>query len=315
MAFFYVPNGIKMDDWTPEATGADFKLPFILEPLEPFRQETMVLSGLTLDKARPNGDGPGDHARAMSAFLTGAQPRKTAGADIRVGVSVDQVAAMKVGRNTALPSLEVGCEKGQQAGGCDSGYSCAYSSNISWRGESTPMAKEVNPRQVFERLFGRHDPNETAEARAKRELYDKSILDFITEDANQLSSKLGVNDKRKLDEYLDSIREIELRISRIEQAAKLDAPAKAVKPEGIPKEYADHIRLLTDMLVLAYQTDLTRISTFVYANDGSNRPYKFIECRKATMIFRTIWATRKSLKRSARSIASTLNNSRTSSAS
>jgi hypothetical protein len=277
MAFFYVPNGIKMDDWTPEAAGADFKLPFILEPLQPFQQETMVLSGLTLDKARPNGDGPGDHARAMSAFLTGAQPRKTAGADIRVGVSVDQLAAMKVGRNTALPSLEMGCEKGQQAGGCDSGYSCAYSSNISWRGESTPMAKEVNPRQVFERLFGRHDPNESAEARAKRELYDKSILDFITEDANQLSSKLGVTDKRKLDEYLDSIREIELRISRIEQAAKLDAPAKATKPEGIPKEYADHIRLLTDMLVLAYQTDLTRISTFVYANDGSNRPYKFID--------------------------------------
>jgi hypothetical protein len=277
MAFFYVPNGVKMDDWTPEAVGTDFKLPSILEPLAPFQQELNVLTGLTLDKARPHGDGPGDHARAMSAFLTCSQPRKTAGADIKVGISADQVAAQTIGRQTPFASLELGCEKGQQAGGCDSGYSCAYSSNLSWRGESTPMAKEVDPRQVFERLFGSEDANVSAEVRAKRDLFKKSILDLVSEDAKQLQGQLGATDKRKLGEYLDSVREIELRIARAEQAAKIDAPPTVAKPAGIPKEYPEHLKLLLDMLVLAFQTDLTRISTFVLANDGSNRSYKFID--------------------------------------
>jgi hypothetical protein len=277
LAFFYVPNGVKMDDWTPEAVGADFKLPSILEPLTPFQQELSVLTGLTLDKARPHGDGPGDHARAMSAFLTCSQPRKTSGADIKVGISADQIAAQKIGRLTPFASLELGCEKGQQAGGCDSGYSCAYSSNLSWRGESTPMAKEVDPRQVFERLFGSEDTNLSAESRAKRDLFKKSILDLVSEDAKQLQGQLGATDKRKLGEYLDSVREIELRIARAEQAAKIDAPPTVAKPAGIPKEYPEHLKLLFDMLVLAFQTDLTRISTFVIANDGSNRSYKFID--------------------------------------
>jgi hypothetical protein len=277
MAFFYVPNGVKMDDWKPEAEGTDFKLPSILEPLQAFQKDLNVISGLAADKARPHGDGPGDHARAMSAFLTGAQPRKTAGADIKVGISVDQIAAKKIGRLTPFSSLELGCEKGQQAGNCDSGYSCAYSSNISWRGESTPMAKEVDPRQVFERLFGGEIKDESPEARAKRELYNRSILDLVGEDAKQLSGKLGATDKRKLDEYLDCIRQIELRITRAEHASKAEAPASAVKPTGIPAEYPEHCKLMLDMLVLAFQTDMTRIGTFVFANDGSNRSYKFIE--------------------------------------
>jgi hypothetical protein len=278
MAFFYVPNGIHMQDWTPKVDGAAFELPKTLEPLAAHKDRLLVLSGLTADKARANGDGPGDHARAMSAFLTGCQPKKTAGADIRVGVSVDQMAAMKVGSKTKFPSLEIGTEGGRQAGSCDSGYSCAYSSSISWRGESTPMIKEIDPRLLFERLFASQDPNEAAASRAKREQYAKSILDFVQADANDLRRRLGQADQRKMDEYLTSIRELEQRIQRTEkgQVAEAKQPDLA-KPTGVPKDYEDHIRILSDLLVLAFQGDLTRISTFVYANDGSNRSYRMIE--------------------------------------
>jgi hypothetical protein len=276
LAFFYVPNGIHMQDWTPAAPGALQDLPHTLEPLQAFREDLMVLSGLTLDKARANGDGPGDHARAMASFLTGRQARKTAGADIRIGISVDQMAAQKAGKQTKFASLELGCDRGLQAGNCDSGYSCAYSANLSWRGESTPMPKEVDPRLLFERLFGSQAEGETAESRARRERNKKSILDFVNEDANALAGQLSATDKRKLDEYLSSIREIELRIARTEQASQESGPAPLAKPDGIPKEYVDHIRLLSDLLVLAWQGDLTRISTFVYANDGSNRSYRFM---------------------------------------
>src|SRR5436190_22065615 len=184
MIFVYVPNGINMREWTPDSTGRDFKLPPLLETLKDFRGDFSVLTGLTLDKARPNGDGPGDHARAMAAFLTGRQPRKTPGANIKVGISVDQVAAQKVGEQTRFPSLEIGTEGGRQAGNCDSGYSCAYSSNISWRGEATPNPKEVDPRQIFDRLFGGENLKEAAAARARRERYRKSILDLVAQDAN-----------------------------------------------------------------------------------------------------------------------------------
>jgi hypothetical protein len=276
MAFFYVPNGIHMQEWTPQSEGSDFQLPPILEPLGAFKKDLCVLSGLTLDKARPHGDGGGDHARAMASFLTGRQAKKTHGADIRIGISVDQVAAQKVGHQTRFPSLELGCDRGLNAGNCDSGYSCAYSANLSWCGESTPMAKEVNPRLVFERLFGNQNKNEAQESRARRELYQKSVLDLVAEDAARLKSQLGANDRRKLDEYLSAVREIELRLAHAEQAPVGDG-AKAAKPAGIPKDYQLHMRLLTDMLVLALQGDLTRVATFVYANDGSNRSYKFIE--------------------------------------
>jgi hypothetical protein len=237
-----------------------------------------VLTGLALDKARPNGDGPGDHARAMGAFLTGRQPRKTSGADIKVGISADQHVAQAVGDHTRFPSLELGIERGQQAGNCDSGYSCAYSSNLSWRGESTPNAKEVDPKAVFERLFGGNDPKELAAARAKRDLYNKSVLDFVMEDAKDLNKTLGTADQKKLDEYLASVREVEQRIEKARQAIsspppKPDMPA----PGGIPKEVQDHIHLMCDLMVLAFQTDLTRVATFPIANDGSNRPYKMID--------------------------------------
>jgi hypothetical protein len=275
MAFVYVPNGKHMADWTPKKEGADFDLPATLSPLMDLRQDLLVLSGLTCDKARPNGDGPGDHARAMSAFLTGAQPRKTHGVDIKVGVSVDQLAARHVGRATRFASLEIGCEGGRNAGNCDSGYSCAYSANLSWRSESTPMSKEINPRQVFDRLFGaaggKGDP-----ARARRDLLRKSILDFVAEDARGLHAKLGAADKRKLDEYLTGVREVEERLARAEKVEAKGAPKGAARPGGIPKEYRDYLRLMADMLVLAFQADQTRVATFVFANEGSNRPYPMI---------------------------------------
>ena len=199
MAFIYVPNGAHMKAWTPERVGADFDLPPILEPLASVKNDLMVLSGLTHDKGRANGDGPGDHARAAASFLTACQPLKTAGANIRAGVSVDQVAAEKLRGVTRFPSLELGCDRGQQSGNCDSGYSCAYSSNISWRSESTPMAKEINPRLVFDRLFGGDDARDVAESRFLRARYRKSILDFVLEDARKLEPRLGTSDRKKLD--------------------------------------------------------------------------------------------------------------------
>jgi hypothetical protein len=279
-AFVYVPNGVNMPDWTPPGVGKLGNLPDILKPLEPYKEYVNVITGMTLDKARANGDGPGDHARAMSVFLTGRQPRKTHGADIRVGISADQHIAQMIGDHTRFPSLELGIERGQQAGNCDSGYSCAYSSNLSWRGESTPNAKEVDPRLVFERLFGGNDPKELASARAKKDLYNKSVLDFVMEDAKSLNNRLGKGDQRKLDEYLVAVREIEDRIEKIRKAnadrkplPKPDMPT----PGGIPADYAEHVRLMCDLMVLAFQTDLTRVVTLPFANDGSNRPYKMID--------------------------------------
>jgi len=278
LAFVYVPNGVNMTEWTQAETGKLTKLTGTLQPLDPFKDHVNVIGGMTLDKGRANGDGPGDHARAMSTFLTGRQPRKTSGADIKVGMSADQHVAQAVGDNTKFPSLELGVERGQQAGNCDSGYSCAYSSNLSWRGESTPNAKETDPKLVFERLFGGNDPKELAASRAKRELYNKSILDFVAEDAKQLNKTLGQGDQRKLDEYLTSVREVEQRIEKARAASSAQAPKPNMPmPTGIPKDVTDHIRLMMDLMVLAFQTDLTRVATFPIANDGSNRPYKHIE--------------------------------------
>jgi len=275
MAFVYVPNGVNMNTWTPTTLGTNFQLPATLEPLTPFRQHLTVLSGLTCDKARANGDGPGDHARAMSAFLTGRQPRKTSGADIRAGVSVDQVVAQRRGSETRFPSLEIGCEGGRQAGNCDSGYSCAYSSNLSWRSESTPVPKEVNPRSVFDRLFSGPVAGEAEQARLRRERYNQSILDFVNEDANQLMNRLGANDQRRMDEYLTSLREVERRITQNTATQGTLRPGTQ-RPTGIPQDYGQHMRLMGDLLALAFQADLTRVATFVFANEGSNRNYRVI---------------------------------------
>ena len=276
VAFLYVPNGVSMKHWRPSNLGTDFDYSSTLQPLVEFRDQILVLSGLTLDKARDHGDGGGDHARALSAFLTCCQPRKTHGADIKVGVSVDQVAAWKLGDLTRLSSLEIGCDAGNQVGNCDSGYSCAYSNNISWRSENTPQSKEVNPRLVFERLF-LDESSTAAKDREKRLVMKKSILDTIQSDANRLNTKLGANDRRKMDEYLSSVRELEQRIQRSEKFKdiKVEVPNYPV-PKGIPADYKEHLRLMCDMLVLAFQTDTTRVSSFIFANEGSNRGYPFI---------------------------------------
>lgn len=273
MAFLFIPNGVNMEHWRPTGPGALQALPTTLAPLEPVKGSVSVLTGLTQRNAFALGDGPGDHARSTATWLTGVHPKKTAGTDISVGISADQVAAQKIGHLTKFASLEIGCERGAQAGNCDSGYSCAYSSNISWRSPTTPVAKEVNPRAVFERLFGSADSAENSAAPAKRNRERLSILDFVLEDASRLSSQLGLQDKRKLDEYLTSVREVELRLEKYEQEA-IAIGGGMQKPSGTPSDYGEHIRLLGDMMVLAFQADLTRICTFMFANDGSNRPFR-----------------------------------------
>jgi Protein of unknown function (DUF1552) len=272
MAFLYVPNGQNMADWTPKQEGAEFDLPPILQPLAAHQKQLLVMSGLTADKARAYGDGGGGHARALAAYLTGAHPRKTDGADIRAGVSVDQVAAERLAEKTRLASIEIGAEHGAMAGNCDSGYSCVYSSTMSWRSPTQPLAKEVNPKLVFERLFASApDPN-----RAKRDARRRSILDYVREDSKGLSNRLGKSDVRKLDEYFAAIRDIELRIERAEKLPPVKAPNMSA-PAGIPAVVEEHIRLLCDLVVLAFQADVTRVVTFVVANEGSNKPYPFIQ--------------------------------------
>jgi hypothetical protein len=277
----YLPNGMDMENWTPKSIGDKFELPSILDPLQAVRQQVSVLSGLAHVNARGLGEGPGDHARANACFLTGVHPRKTAGADIQVGASADQIAAMQIGKNTRLPSLELSCETAlKQAGACDSGYACAYQNNISWRNENTPMPPLGDPRLVFERLFSasEEDPDLVA-GRALRESCRGSILDVIRGDAKAFQKNLGATDRRKMDEYLTGLRETEVAI---EQAAKFKAaeaakPRPAMeKPEGIPGDFTEHVRLMYDLLALALQTDSTRIATMMIQREGSNRPYPFI---------------------------------------
>jgi hypothetical protein len=272
VAFLYVPNGKNMADWTPQQEGENFELPPILEPLSALKDRIMVLSGLAADKARPHGDGGGDHARALSAFLTGTQAFKTDGTNIRAGISVDQAAAARIGEQTRLSSLEIGCESGAMAGNCDSGYSCVYSSTMSWRSSTQPLPKEVNPKLVFERLFASGQDA----GKARRDARRKSILDYVREDSKHLSLQLTPSDNRKLDEYFSAIRDIEQRIERAEKLPPVKTPDYPV-PGGIPAEYETHIRLMCDLMVLAFQADVTRVSTFVLANEGSNRPYPFVD--------------------------------------
>lgn len=278
MVFIVVPNGKVMEDWTPAKEGADYELPPTLAALEKVRDEFNVLSGLGHVNGLALGDGPGDHARAASSYLTGAHPYKTGGKDIRVGISVDQFAAQRIGRATRLASLEIGCDKSRNSGECDSGYSCAYSHNISWRTESSPMAKETNPKLVFERLFSGGRGADSPEA-ARRARYRKSVLDLVSEDAERLRGRLGSADRRKLDEYFTSVREIERRIEGLVYVADQDGEVplpEVEKPAGVPQEYAEHVRLMYDMLALALQADVTRICTFMVGDESTNRQYRFL---------------------------------------
>lgn len=279
IAWIYVPNGKNMADWTPQTVGEAYELPMILEPLAAHRRDFSLVSGLAVDPANAHGDGGGDHARASAAFLTGCHPRKTAGADIKLGISADQIAANRIGEQTRLPSLELSCDGGQRAGSCDSGYSCAYQFNLSWRSETQPMNPEVDPRAAFERLFGNPDQvGATLEAAARRKLYRKSVLDFVLDDARGLSRQLGESDRRKLDEYLTAVREIEQRMERAEKFGPARTPPGVTAP-AMFEHFDEHVRLMYDILALAFQTDSTRVSTFIVAHDGSNRPYPFIGIR------------------------------------
>ncbi len=276
VAFLYVPNGMHMPAWTPDQEGPDFQASPILQEIG-FRERMTVLSGLTLDGARPHGDGGGDHARAVAAFLTGAHPRKTDGANILNGPSIDQVAAEKIGHLTRLPSLELGTESSSQAGNCDSGYSCVYTSNVSWRTATSPVAKEMDPSLVFDRLFSQVTAPLTPEQRARRDKHRQSVLDLVQSDANALHRALGANDRRKLDEYLYAVRDVEQRMKNADKLQPHDVDtADFRRPEGVPREYDKHVQLMLDMMVLAFQTDSTRIATFMFANAGSNRSYREI---------------------------------------
>lgn len=272
LGFTYVPNGITMEEWTPAAAGRAFDYSRVLKPLEPFRKDTLVLSGLAQRNGNALGDGPGDHARAAAAYLTGVHPRKTAGADIRNGVSVDQVAAQQIGSETRFASLELGCDDSRTVGNCDSGYSCAYTNSLAWRSETTPMPPETNPRLVFERLFGDIDTSLPPEARARRLRYRRSILDLVGERTTALANDLGPADRRKLDEYLTSIREIERRIE-MSEADMTGLVPTIDKPTGIPVLYADYVNLMFDLQIIAFQTDMTRIVTMMMGREGSMRTY------------------------------------------
>src|SRR4051812_18384106 len=272
VAWVYVPNGITMEQWTPAEVGTEYAMTRVLEPIAAFRDRTMVLSGLVCDKANANGDGPGDHARAMAAYLTGSQPRKSQGAALKVGMSADQAIAEKIGHITKFPSLEIGFEEGKQIGSCDSGYACAYNANLSWRNENMPLVKDCNPQSVFDRLFGNGNPGESAEAKAKREARRKSVLDFVLDDAKGLQKNIGMTDKRKVDEYLASIREIEVRMNRTEPEVAI--PDGAVRPPDLTtREFPVHVKLMIDMMVLAFQGDLTRVITFPFTNELSAQKY------------------------------------------
>ncbi len=274
LAFLYVPNGIHMPDWTPSKEGAGFDIRRTLEPIAHLKDNFSVLSGLTLDGARAHQDGGGDHARSAAAFLTGAHPKKTDGADIQNGVSVDQAIAQAVGEKTRFASLELGIEGSSQAGSCDSGYSCAYSSNLAWRNPTSPLAKEMDPGAVFDRLFGSDDKQEDKKTSEVRKSRRKSVLDFALGDARKLQGELGAADRRKMDEYLYAVRDIENRLVKSEKLrVGEDGIPNYPRPAGVPRELDEHCKLMLDMLALALQTDSTRVATFMFANEGNNRGY------------------------------------------
>lgn len=301
--FIMIPQGVVMDNWkfnknTPVA------IPKIIQPLTPLLSSILFINGVKHDKANSNGSGAGDHARSAGTFLTGTQCRKTAGTDIETGISIDQVIAQKTGLYTSLPSLELGIEQGAQAGSCDSGYSCAYSSSISWRTSNTPNAKEINPKAVFDRMFNAKktvktakggpdvDPKFIKESDIPKTL-DQSILDLVLEDAQGMRRVINGSDQRKLDEYLDSIRALEKRIEFSQKEARQSAlesankkpgnysPLIEVNPQGTPKDFVEHVKLMFDLSILAFQTDTTRIITFMMGNEGSNRTYPHIGVDRA----------------------------------
>lgn len=271
LAFLFAPNGVNPAAWFPAREGPAFDLPPSLQPLEPVREHVLIAGGLDQDAARAHGDGPGDHARSAAVFLTSAHPVKTAGEGLAVGASIDQVAARALGRRTRVPSLEMGLEAGGRSGSCDSGYACAYTNHVSWSDPSTPNPKEVDPRRIFERLFGAPDARPAAAAGVTR----RSVLDRVADELRELDARLGRDDRETVGAYLESVRETERRIEQAERHDRdvLERLGERRAPTGVPRRHADHSRLLLELLVLAFETDATRIVTHMLGNGGSNRVY------------------------------------------
>ncbi|HEX3879494.1 MAG TPA: DUF1552 domain-containing protein [Bryobacteraceae bacterium] len=275
LGFVYHPVGMILDKWMPATEGAGFEFTPTMKALEPFREQMLVLTGLAQVQGRALGDGAGDHAREGATWLTGVHPKKTEGTGIRAGISADQIASRELGKNTQLASLELGLEGPSLAGGCDSGYSCAYTNTVCWRSETMPLPVEVNPRAVFERLFGDGESTDPS-ARLAMLNEQRSILDYVSGSVDRLETKLGNGDRRKLSEYLDSVRDIERRIQKAEQQnAQLRLPLME-RPSSIPEEFEDHAKLMMDLQVMAFQTDMTRVVTLMLGKAGSNRPYRSI---------------------------------------
>ena len=273
-AFIYFPNGAIPSSWWPAGEETSFELSPTLKPLEKNRDMIQVLGGLDHRNAEAGPDGAGDHARANGTFLTGVRMKKSA-ADIHAGVSIDQVFAREVGRLTRFSSLEMTCESERASGACDSGYSCAYQFNLAWSSPTTPLAPEHNPRFIFERLFGSGAPSERAENFKRRQQERRSILDFVLEDARGMQQRLSSRDREKLDQYLTGIRDIESRIQRAENFGDVKDPGIDTPP-GMPTGYSEYIQLMFDLLLVAFQTDSTRVATFLLAHDGSNRSFSEI---------------------------------------
>jgi len=272
LQIFYTPNGMIMQSFTPQRAGRDYALSPTLAPLEPFRNRFTVVTGLAHYQASALGDGPGSHGRSCGAFLTGAHPRRTEGSDLHCGVSMDQIVASHFANETQLASLELGIDPPSLLGSCDVGYSCTYTNTLSWRSPTVALPVTVNPRDVFERLFGDGDAMDEKSRQAQLQRRS-SILDFVREDAARLSVRLGATDRRKMDEYLESIRDVERRIGKASQGtANVDA-SELTRPAGIPESFADHVRMMVDLQVLAMQADLTRVCSFMIGRELSNRTY------------------------------------------
>ncbi|HBM76588.1 MAG TPA: hypothetical protein DD438_00645 [Verrucomicrobiales bacterium] len=273
MAYLCLPNGVIMDKWRPQGVGEKFVLNDSMQSLKDASPDIQIVKGLEQANGWGGRDGAGDHARGNATFLTGTRPRKTSGSDIRLGISVDQMAANYLAQETRLPSLELSCDGVRKSGSCDSGYSCAYQYNISWRSSTQPMTPESNPRLVFERLFGSGSQSERGESQARRRAEKRSILDFVLEDAKAMEKSLGRNDQQKLDEYMTGVREIERQIEKAESIGPPPDPGVEPPANGAPREYHEHIRIMFEMMILAFQTDQTRIASFLLAHDGSNRNF------------------------------------------
>jgi hypothetical protein len=272
MTFIEVPNGIMMDKWAPATEGTNFALTRVLEPLADFRDRMLVLSGLDQKQSAALAfEIAGDHPRACTAWLTGAHAKMTAGADLRAGISVDQVAAREFGKYTQLASLEVGLESSEVVGSCESAYSCAYYNTISWRNETTPLPMENRPRAIFERLFGDAAASDPAARLALRQ-EDRSILDSVAEEVKRLRGVLGGADRSKIDQYLEALRDLERRMQLAEKQDHHEVPQIA-GPAGIPQVFSEYYKLMTDLMVVAWQSDMTRVCTFQIGHEMSGRAY------------------------------------------